>query len=181
VFVIAGIGALAGLVYSNFHAPLVLRPADPALSTSAGTSSGASTVSTSQTSAPVDVTANQQLGLEITLEQSKALFDAGAPFLDARTPDEYAQLHVAGAFHLTADKLTQGKTPEALNYLDPAKPVVIYCGGGACDASHNVAAVLQQLGFLQTHVMKDGMLAWAAAGYATSNENPLGFDGSQDK
>ncbi len=71
-------------------------------------------------------------------------------------------------------QLTGGKTPVALNFLDPAKPVVIYCGGGACDASHNVTALLQQLGFNQCHIMTDGYPGWNAADHPTGTDNPLG-------
>lgn len=163
VFVICGVGALAGLTYSCFHSPLALRPADPVAPIPAPVAGTDATLP----AAP--------LGLEISIAQAKALFDAGTPFVDARVREEYDQAHVAGAFHLTADMLTSGKTPDVLNFLDPSKPVVIYCGGGACDASHNVTALLQQLGFTQCHVMTDGYPGWSAAGHATSTDNPLGL------
>lgn len=162
VFVICGVGALAGLGYSCFHAPLVLRPADPVAPVPIPTTDG--------TPAP----AAAALGLEISIAQAKALYDAKAPFVDARLADEYAAGHVADAYHLTADMLTSGKTPEVLSFLDPAAPVVIYCGGGACDASHNVTALLQQLGFTQCHIMTDGYPGWRDAGHPTSTDNPLG-------
>jgi rhodanese-related sulfurtransferase len=190
VFVIAGIGALAGVGYSVVHPPLSLRPPDPlptVLPTAPATntpttntpaSSPTATDPAATTPAPsVTPVAPVALGLEITLAQAKALFDAGAPFLDARPRHEYDAGHVAGAFYLTADMLTRSTPPEVLNFLDPASPLVIYCGGGACDASHNVAALLQQLGFQRYHIMKDGMPAWAAAGFPTSTEDPLGANG----
>lgn len=173
VFVICGVGALAGLSYSCFHDPLVLKPtlnAPTPLPTPAPTGDAT-------TAAPTPDAAAQPaaLGLDISVDQAKALFDAGAPFIDARHRDEYDAGHVAGAFHMTADQLTGGKTPEVLNFLDPAKPLVIYCGGGACDASHNVAALLQQLGFTQFHIMNDGYPGWTAAGHPTGTDNPLGL------
>lgn len=180
VFVICGVGALAGFAYSWYHAhahaPLVIAPAAPspvhtpvpANTTSVPGSEAAGNGASQASPAPA------ALGLEISVPQAKALFDAGAPFLDSRLRDEYDQGHVAGAFHLTADQLTGGKTPEVLNFLDPSKPVVIYCGGGACDASHNVAALLQQLGFAQCHIMKDGYPGWRDAGHPTTTDNPLG-------
>lgn len=176
VFVICGVGALAGLSYSWYHshfqAPIVLRPtlAPPTPPTPTPTTASDTTPLT----VPADTTAPAALGLEISIAQAKALFDAGAPFIDARTREEYDQAHVAGAFHMTADQLTGGKTPVALNFLDPAKPVVIYCGGGACDASHNVTALLQQLGFNQCHIMTDGYPGWNAADHPTGTDNPLG-------
>lgn len=176
VFVICGVGALAGLSYSwyhsHFNAPIVLRPtlAPPTPPTPPPTTPTDTTAPT----VPTDTMAPAALGLEISVAQAKALFDAGAPFIDARTLEEYDQAHVAGAFHMTADQLTGGKTPVALNFLDPAKPVVIYCGGGACDASHNVTALLQQLGFNQCHIMTDGYPGWNAADHPIGTDNPLG-------
>lgn len=180
VFVICGVGALAGLTYSIFHTPqVVIAPTAPVRTITTPTpgpvAADPTAADTTPLTTPTPTTpASDALGLEISIAQAKALFDAGAPFIDSRFKDEYDQGHVAGAFHMTADQLTGGKTPDVLNFLDPAKPVVIYCGGGACDASHNVTALLQQLGFTQCHVMTDGYPAWKDAGHPTATDNPLG-------
>jgi len=107
------------------------------------------------------------LGLDISLEDAKALFDMGYPFVDARPPDEFDESHVQGAFYLTADMLTSGDEPPVLMMLDPSLPVVVYCTGGDCEASHDVVTYLQPFGYTSLHVMVDGFPAWRDAGYPT--------------
>jgi len=118
------------------------------------------------------------LGYEILADDAFLLFDQlGAQFLDARTPDEYDAGHVQGAFFMTPDMLREGY-PRALEVLSPDVPTVIYCVGGDCEASHNVAKYLQDFGFQQLHVMTDGYPAWAGAGYPTEAgaEQRLAFE-----
>lgn len=118
------------------------------------------------------------LDVRITLAQAKHLYDSlAADFIDAREPHEFNPGHIPGAYNLTQSHFAGSKTPEALEVLDPARPVVIYCGGGECHASENVAILLQQAGFTSIHIMIDGFPAWVAAGYeseATFDDSPEG-------
>jgi rhodanese-related sulfurtransferase len=118
------------------------------------------------------------LDVRITLAQAKGLYDSlAADFIDAREPHEFAPGHIPGAYNLTQSHFAGSKTPEALEILDPSRPVVIYCGGGDCHASENVAILLQQAGFTSIHIMIDGFPAWVAAGYeseAAADDSPEG-------
>ncbi|HLO41488.1 MAG TPA: rhodanese-like domain-containing protein [Phycisphaerales bacterium] len=105
------------------------------------------------------------LGPEITVPQAKALFDEGVIFIDARIDTEYAVDRVSGAIHLTSAMFSGSEPPQALAILDPSRPVVIYCTGGDCDASHAVGIRLQQSGFEKIHIMVDGLPGWKNAGY----------------
>ena len=109
--------------------------------------------------------AGAALGLEITLAQAKSLYDKGVTFLDARLDEEYNAERVAGAQHLTTAMFGLSEPPAILNMLDPSAPVVIYCSGGDCDASHAVGIRLQQAGFEQVHIMVDGLPGWKKAGH----------------
>ncbi len=113
------------------------------------------------------------LGLEISLADAKRLFDSGALFVDARRREEYLESHVEGAFLLPADIFAAPQPPAALSMMDPGATLVIYCGGGACDASHNTAFALAQRGFKVMHIMTDGLPAWSAAGYPVSSGAPF--------
>lgn len=148
------LGVVAGGVHSALGPALKLRPDAPL---PPPTPSGAH-------AAPA-------LGLEITLEQAASLFSQGAPFVDARRREDYDAGHVEGAFWI-APETFMGGVPEAINFMDPQAPVVIYCSGGNCDASHNVATLLQQAGFTRCHVMTDGYPAWHAAGKPTASGPP---------
>lgn len=104
------------------------------------------------------------LGLEISSADAKILFDQGVPFLDARRHDEFELGHVPQAVVMPPDEFPS-RAAEVMIY-SPG-PVVIYCDGGQCDASHNLAKLMQSVGFTQIHIMTDGYPGWKGAGYPT--------------
>ncbi len=109
-------------------------------------------------SAPADGT----LGFEITIAQGFSLFELGVPFLDARSAEDFEKGHVAGATHVTAEEYP-ARAGEFTKFFPG--PVVIYCGGGQCDASHNLAKLMQQAQFTVLHVMTEGYPGWEKAGH----------------
>jgi rhodanese-related sulfurtransferase len=102
------------------------------------------------------------LGFEIKSDQAKMLFDMGTPFIDAREPQFFAQGHVERAMNMTADQVI-GNAAELIRYRPG--PIVVYCSGGDCDASHHVATRLQALQFTQIHIMIDGYPGWKEKGF----------------
>jgi rhodanese-related sulfurtransferase len=54
---------------------------------------------------------------------------------------------------------------EIANSMPPGDTVVIYCVGGECDASHNVARRLAQIGFTDLRIMGVGYTDWVNAGF----------------
>lgn len=182
---IVALAGIAGLVHSTrVPIQLALKPVNPAPATPDPALPGPSAPSQTQgpASAPPppssDAANAQTLGARITIAQARALFDDGsADFIDAREPFEFDPGHIPGAYNLTQAHFAAGSTPEALEFLDPARPVVIYCGGGDCHASENVAILLQQAGFTTIHIMTDGFPAWVSAGHeveASSTAEPEG-------
>ncbi|MCC6349604.1 MAG: hypothetical protein IT347_08435 [Candidatus Eisenbacteria bacterium] len=86
-----------------------------------------------------------------------------AVFVDARSADEYAQGHIAGALHLSFDDVF--RNPELAKQLDDrGLPIVAYCGGGDCDLSRNLAFSLIDAGKKRVLVFLDGLPAWEQAG-----------------
>ena len=77
--------------------------------------------------------------IEIGLDAVKRLVDAGAAVLvDAREPDEFAAGHLPGSLNMPYDEVSA--EPERLESLDTAgRPIVVYCGGGACELSLSLA------------------------------------------
>jgi rhodanese-related sulfurtransferase len=106
--------------------------------------------------------ANGTLGFEITIAQGFSLFELGVPFVDARSVDDFEKGHVAGAIRMSADEYPS-RAGELASFFPG--PVVIYCGGGQCDASHNLAKLMQQAKFTALHVMTDGYPGWEKAGH----------------
>jgi rhodanese-related sulfurtransferase len=112
-------------------------------------------------------------GLHITIPQAKLLFDNKVAFVDARHLEEYEAGHVDNAFLLSSDDVTGGKGTEVLGYLDKQADIVVYCNGGACDASENLVKVMQQMGYNGCRIMTDGYPAWEKAGYPTAKGKPM--------
>jgi rhodanese-related sulfurtransferase len=101
----------------------------------------------------------------LNLAQAYALFQQGrALFIDARPPDEYAELHIAKALNITPDML-EGAGVEKVAAIAKDRLIVVYCGQASCNLALTVAEKLQALGFSQVQAYVGGFRAWDEAGY----------------
>lgn len=99
----------------------------------------------------------------INLVQAYQLFQEGQTlFIDARKPEEYAELHIAAAVNLPPDKL---KDEQALTNFAKERQIVVYCGEVNCDLALKVAEKLQAGGFTRVSAFLGGFRAWDEAGY----------------
>lgn len=106
----------------------------------------------------------------ITLESAKALFDkrdGSVIFIDARELHEFTPSHIQGAMHVPPGAF-RGRIPKKVLDNLPYSTLVIYCGGGTCEASENVAAGLtatlgKNAGAI--YIFHDGFPAWEKAGF----------------
>jgi rhodanese-related sulfurtransferase len=103
----------------------------------------------------------------ISVARAYELWDQGMPFLDARTDAEREVGTVEGAFHLETRHFITGMSDQVLAQIEPAFPVIVFCAGGECDASENVAQRLIGRGFTEVYIMHEGFGAWEAAGHPT--------------
>jgi rhodanese-related sulfurtransferase len=108
----------------------------------------------------------------ISLAEMKRRFDAGTVYIiDARSPEEYEQGHIAGAINIPHDRI-----PEYLDVLNAEVPteaeVVIYCRGPACDFSDLLATEMKMLGYTNVSVFSGGWEQWSLAGYPTEGLIP---------
>jgi rhodanese-related sulfurtransferase len=101
----------------------------------------------------------------LSLAQAYEIFSQGqARFIDARNPEEYAELHIPGAINLSPwDLKERGDRP--LADIPTDRQLVVYCGQISCDAALKVAENLQALGFGRVAVFLSGFQAWDLAGY----------------
>lgn len=77
-------------------------------------------------------------------------------WIDARSPEEFARGHVPTALSLPPAEW-ETRLEAVLIEWSPERPVVVYCGGNGCLASHAVARRLRdELGFTRVHVLADG-------------------------
>jgi rhodanese-related sulfurtransferase len=103
--------------------------------------------------------------IQIQNEKVKAFFDAkAATIIDAREPSEYAQGHIPGAVNLPFDQVATDT--ERLEKFDAqGKPIIIYCGGGTCEVSMNLAFSMVSAGQKKVLVYMGGWPDWASSGY----------------
>lgn len=106
----------------------------------------------------------------LTLRQSHELWEQGAYFIDARHEHEFDEGHIQYAAWLTSTLFDtdRDRAFAVVESMPPNSTVVIYCVGGECDASKNVARRLEQLGFSDLRIMGVGYNEWAAAGLPVS-------------
>jgi len=79
--------------------------------------------------------------------------------LDVRTPDEFANEHIAGAVNISVQTL-----PDRLSEVPRDIPVVIYCHSG--NRSAQAARILSDAGYTNLYDL-GGINAWTAAGLPT--------------
>ena len=105
--------------------------------------------------------------VEISGEDAARLYEQkSAPFLDARRTSVYRQGHISGARPFSVWEADVDDKVKAFfaEGRDQAAPIVIYCSGGDCEDSHNLAEKLYRVGFDNVLVYKDGFPDWEKRG-----------------
>ena len=85
--------------------------------------------------------------------------------LDVRTPQEFAQGHIAGAIMIDFYSMT---FRDDLDALDKDKTYLIYCGSGG--RSGKTLDIMEELGFQEVYNLLGGINAWQDAGLPTTTE-----------
>jgi rhodanese-related sulfurtransferase len=81
-------------------------------------------------------------------------------WVDARPRDKFEAGHIEGAILLNEEEWST-LVSAFLDAWDPDRPVVVYCDGGSCEASHAVARRLrEELQIGDVHILKGGLTAW---------------------
>jgi len=105
--------------------------------------------------------------LELSPQQVDYLFDQHALFIDARVTSQYVDGHVAGALPIA---IWEAGVPEKIAATvfevegDKNRPVVVYCNGGDCEDSHNLARMFTEDGYTSMYVYKHGYPDWLDRG-----------------
>jgi rhodanese-related sulfurtransferase len=102
----------------------------------------------------IDITPQQALNL-IQNNQGNPDF----VIIDVRTPEEFAQGHIANAINLNYQSET---FRDELNKLDKDKNYLVYCGVGG--RSKGAVAIMEELGFMQASNMLGGISQWKQDG-----------------
>ena len=89
---------------------------------------------------------------------------AGLVVLDVRTPEEFAESHLAGAININVEG---SGFEEAVADMDEGAPVFVYCRTGRRSA--NAIGIMQDLGFTDLYDLDGGIVSWTHAGLPTEN------------
>lgn len=87
---------------------------------------------------------------------------AGLVVLDVRTPQEFADGHLADATNI--DFYGSSFVPE-LDGLDKDRPYFVYCRSG--NRSAQTVQTMHDLGFTEVYELEGGIVNWLAAGLPT--------------
>lgn len=88
---------------------------------------------------------------------------AGLTVIDVRTPEEFAEGHLADA---TLIDISSDTFMQDLEALERDTPYLIYCRSG--NRSEQARLAMADLGFSDVADLEGGILAWQAAGYPTA-------------
>ncbi len=81
-------------------------------------------------------------------------------FVDARPPERYEAGHIPTAVRLTAAEW-DSLVPKFLDAWEPDKAVVVYCEGGTCDTSREIAErIKRDLQIQSVYYLQGGYPAW---------------------
>ena len=107
--------------------------------------------------------------LKIEIAALKKLYDAGAVLImDARETDAYVAGHLAGAISLPYNDALDD--PNRAKRLDSGgRAIVVYCDGGACTLSMDLASLLVSSGKRRVLVYEGGYPEWREAGYPVAS------------
>ena len=154
----------------NYHLQDLLRKKSPISGYTGWKTTSSPSASTA--SVPADLALDQIPRL--SLVGAKNRFDQkSALFLDARSPEEYAQGHIPGALEFYADDFDK-YAPQVLPQLrDKNQELIAYCHGSTCELSLHLAKALMEQGFTNVKVFFGGWPEWKKANYPiTTGDQP---------
>lgn len=103
-----------------------------------------------------------KLPISVSYEQVlKLIKNSGVQFIDARKAAEFAQGHIGNAFNMdmveaNSDSKGMDKIMQRAYQISPDQPVVVYCGGGNCELSHELCDALVQRGLKKVFIYLGG-------------------------
>lgn len=113
-----------------------------------------------------DWTPEAQLTLEtgdnlmISLQEAEAFYYAEAAlFLDARSPELYAEGHIAGARNLSWEQF-DARADEVMSNVGSEAVIITYCDGESCNLSKELALALLDRGYSNVRVLVNGWTLW---------------------
>lgn len=110
------------------------------------------------------ITDKNEVKLPISVNYDQVLKltkNPGVQFIDARKAAEFAQGHIANAFNMdmveaNSEAAGMNKIMQRAYQIPQDQPVVVYCGGGNCELSHELCDALIQRGLKKVFIYLGG-------------------------
>tara|TARA_B100000945_G_C20132939_1_gene480314 strand:+ start:149 stop:652 length:504 start_codon:yes stop_codon:yes gene_type:complete len=100
----------------------------------------------------------------IDSESAYNIYTLGIQFIDARDAADFLKNHIQDAINIPWYDVESYEW--IINDLDPAKAYVIYCSGGECSLSMDLAYyMMEDLDFDKVLIYEDGMPDWIEKGH----------------
>jgi len=100
----------------------------------------------------------------VTTKKTKEIFDKkNAAFIDARRDDQFAKGHIPGSINIYASEFAEN-IPKVAS-IPKDRLIVVYCDGGLCELSHELADELVQFGFKRVVIYTGGWEEWSKTNY----------------
>jgi rhodanese-related sulfurtransferase len=123
------------------------------------------------------LTADSGESMAISLEEAKALCsDKDAVFLDARSPEDYAQGHIRCAQNIPWQSFDE-YIDRVFERIPDQAWIVTYCDGEHCSLSEDLAKELLSMGYEKVKVLLNGWTRWVEAGLPVEKEHEGHSDG----
>ncbi|HRE41259.1 MAG TPA: rhodanese-like domain-containing protein [Ignavibacteria bacterium] len=109
----------------------------------------------------------QNIGFELT----RQLHDKNVLFIDGRKKEEFILGHIPGSINLPYEEFYVMPEADKKSLLSKYKPddiMVVYCGGGECEVSIDLAYEIAKIGFNSTNIYRGGYKEWVEKGNPVS-------------
>ena len=98
----------------------------------------------------------------VTVEQAKALFEKGVPFIDVRSDSDWNAGRIPGAIHLDVKNVLSSENLMKVAAKD--QEVVFYCNGPSCMRSSQGCTKAVSWGWKKVYFFRMGFPSWKLAG-----------------
>lgn len=94
-------------------------------------------------------------------QMKKIVGNSDFVIIDARRPEDYAKAHIPGAINIFALAEPNEKFDKIFS-IPPGKKYIIYCDGGNCDLSHQLAEeFVHSFNFKNVYIYEGGWEEWS--------------------
>jgi rhodanese-related sulfurtransferase len=104
----------------------------------------------------------------IKMDFAKLLHEKGALFIDGRPKHEYDAGKIKGAISIPYEDFMKISTEDKRHFLSNIGKddiIVVYCSGGECEISIDLAYEIARLGYTSLNIYRGGYKEWETAGY----------------